>query len=352
MFTKVSFQNLRCFKDFTLENLTPITLLSGRNNVGKTTVLEGIFLLLTYRSANVFHTMNIMRGFDQFSNSSYPWEDFFPDMDAMIKKMSISATDNDDGARTLTFSKDSRFSLAALPTAAQPLLQMLPERYALKFTHEYESEHKKDTGHFFLTPNGLSLHSKDFPSLRPPSGFYIGLSTYLPQQIVAERLGNIEIKNKKEQLIKNLRFLHEEISDVFSVPIPGALIIYSRLDSGKTLPVRAMGDGINKLLHYLSAMIANPGGVFLLDEVETGFHYSFYPKLWELVARVAKETGSQIFATTHSDECISAAVDGVSKVAPELLTYIRLGKKNNDIVPYSFSERELASALDREMEVR
>jgi AAA15 family ATPase/GTPase len=124
------------------------------------------------------------------------------------------------------------------------------------------------------------------------------------------------------------------------------------LSTGNPRPLRRLGDGINKLLSYLLAMTANPGGIFLLDEIETGFHYSFYPKLWELVANVVKETGSQLVATTHSYECISAAVEGSAKIDQSLLTYVRLGKENNTIVPYVFHEDDLAFALESDMEVR
>jgi AAA15 family ATPase/GTPase len=113
-----------------------------------------------------------------------------------------------------------------------------------------------------------------------------------------------------------------------------------------------MGDGINKLLHYLSMMIANPGGIFLLDEIEVGFHYSFYPQLWELISSVAKETNSQVIATTHSYECINAAVEGTAKVDSSLLTYVRLGKEADSIVPYYFFGDDLAYALKCDMEIR
>ncbi len=353
MFTKISFQNLRCFKDFTLSDLRPLTLISGRNNVGKTTVLEGVFLLLGYRNANVFQMINGWRDLVQLT---HPWEFFFTDMDAMTKQLCISATEDNSTVRTLFFSKDTQFSIGAFASdnKAQPYLHPVPESYALKFVHTcHPGGGVEETGRFFVSHTGIILNFDKFPHFSPlPLGLYAGPSTTAAQRMVAEWLGKVEIENKKEQLLKNLRFLHEGIVDIFSVPTQGAISIFSRLDAGKTLPIRAMGDGINKLLHYLSAMIANPGGVFLLDEIENGFHYSFYPKLWELIARVAKETGSQVFATTHSEECISGAVDGTAKVDPALLTYVRLGKKAEHIVPYSFSGRELASALEREMEVR
>ncbi len=353
MFTTISFQNLRCFKDFTLENLTPITLISGRNNVGKTTVLEGLFLLLAYHNADVFQVTGNWRGLEQVVTSSDLWKTFFTNMDVATQQLHISATDDQGLMRTVCLSKDTR--RAFVPASkGQSVLQPIPKSDVLKFTYEcspgYES---KEARYFFSTHNGVTVDIDASAPLPPlPFGFYTAPSIHPAQQHVAEYLGNVELQNKKEQLVKSLRFLHDEITDIFSVPFSGTNGIFSRLDTGKTFPIRAMGDGINKLLLYLSVMIANPGGVFLLDEIETGFHHLFYPKLWELVARVAKETGSQIFATTHSYECLCDAVDGIAEVDSSMLTYFRLGKEKEGIVPHSFSHEDLAFALERNMEVR
>jgi predicted ATPase len=364
MFTKVTFQNLRCFKDFTLENLTPLTLISGRNNVGKTSVLEGLVLLLAYRKADVFLNINSWRGLEQHvlmtpqgfalgMNSAYLWETLFTDMD-ISQELSISANDASGLTRMLSLTKDTQFSLTtfAEQNKAQPMLQPTPGSYALQLVHKYGTE-SDETGRFLLTQAGFALNFDASPHLpMPPFGIYISPDTQIPQQAVAEWLGKIELKNTKEQLVNNLCLLCEEIDDIFTVSQSNMLNIFARLRNGQSLPIRAMGDGINKLLHYLSVMIANPGGIFLFDEIETGFHYSFYPKLWELVAAVAKEADSQVIATTHSYECISASVEGTSKVDPALLTYVRLGKEDTGIVPYSFSNDDIAYALEREMEVR
>lgn len=78
----------------------------------------------------------------------------------------------------------------------------------------------------------------------------------------------------------------------------------------KLLPLKLAGDGICKLLFILLAIIANPNSIILIDEIETGFHYSKYPKLWEVIANPARDYNCQIIATTHSYECIDGAIDG------------------------------------------
>lgn len=376
MLTKVKFENLRCFKDFTLEGMTPLTLISGRNSVGKTTLLEGIFLLSAYKSPDLFFKINGIRGIPAATSSPQGvilgleplvlWETLFSDMD-MNLKLRILTEDSDISESSICLEKDMEISLAQFSSSQaqsgqmsllphiqqfpQQLLQPIPGSYILKVSYNHGD--KLEHGRFALTQNGLALQLSQSQSMQPPVfTIYIGPNTPPAQHPVADWFGAVEINSQKELVISALRLLDKGVTDIFSVPRQGLVELYARWDTGKPRSVRTLGDGINKLLSYLLVMVANPGGVFLLDEIETGFHYSFYPKLWELIADIAKKTKCQVIATTHSYECITAAVEGTAKVDPSLLTYVRLGKENNKIVPYVFPHDDLAFALEREMEVR
>lgn len=363
MFTSLTFHNLRCFKDFTLENITPLTLLSGRNNVGKTTVLEGIYLSFGFYQAEILLQINnAIRGME-FSTitpqrlfpgqkASDIWKSFFTDMD-MSQQLTIAMHDSTGKVRRLTLGKDTEVSFAAHVehNGLQPVL--VPDQGSDSLRFFYEDGIVPDVwGRYYFTQNGLTVQF-DTPSSRIfPWVSYTGPGIRASQQWVAEYLGRVEQEGKKEQLVAALQLLYEEIEDIFIVPQQGVNTIVARLHTKKPLPLRALGDGINKLLTYLSLMIAYPGGIFLFDEIENGFHYSFYPKLWELIAKVAQETENQVFATTHSYECIEASLEGVSKVDRDLLTYVRLGKEDIGIVPYAFVGEDLAYALEHDMEIR
>jgi AAA15 family ATPase/GTPase len=91
----------------------------------------------------------------------------------------------------------------------------------------------------------------------------------------------------------------------------------------------------------------------LLDEVENGFHHTFHEKFWKLLFKLSAETNCQIFATTHSYECISGAIDAAADDSNgEALSYVRLGLKDGEVVPNVFSKDLLTYALSSEMEVR
>jgi len=93
------------------------------------------------------------------------------------------------------------------------------------------------------------------------------------------------------------------------------------------------------------------GGVLLVDEIDTGLHYSVMADLWRLIFNVAKDLGVQVFATTHSYDCvyslaqICADADGQNPI-----TVQRIELAKSTAIPYA--QNEIKIAADREIEVR
>ena len=56
----------------------------------------------------------------------------------------------------------------------------------------------------------------------------------------------------------------------------------------------------------------------LIDEIETGFHYSMFDKLWEVIATTAKKNNCQIIATTHIYECMVVRCTVTFEFAPTI----------------------------------
>ena len=92
-------------------------------------------------------------------------------------------------------------------------------------------------------------------------------------------------------------------------------------------------------------------GILLIDEIDTGFHYSMYEDLWKIVSDVSRDYNCQVIATTHSYENIMGAVEGV-KDYPEDFSFHRLGYTRNGIESFRYSYDLLKNALRSDMEVR
>jgi AAA15 family ATPase/GTPase len=117
------------------------------------------------------------------------------------------------------------------------------------------------------------------------------------------------------------------------------------------MPLRALGDGINRLFGLALALVSAKGGLLLVDEIENGIHYSVQGDLWRLILETAGRLNVQVFATTHSYDCIKA-FEEASRESEEEGVLIRLARKGDRTLVGEFDERELEVAVDGDIEVR
>ncbi len=105
---------------------------------------------------------------------------------------------------------------------------------------------------------------------------------------------------------------------------------------------------------YLSQLLKN--GIVLIDEFENSIHYSALIDVWKAVFRSAEEFNCQIFATTHSSECVKAAHIAFSEMYPEKedydFSFYRLEKFDGKIVAKHYKREALEGAIDLGLEVR
>jgi hypothetical protein len=120
------------------------------------------------------------------------------------------------------------------------------------------------------------------------------------------------------------------------------------------IPLRSMGEGMNRIFGIALALVNAQNGMLLIDEVESGLHYSVQPDLWRLIFQVAQRLNVQVFATTHSWDCIEAFQQAVQENLTEGLLINLREKKDEpgEVVAILFDEQELSVVTREQIEVR
>jgi len=117
------------------------------------------------------------------------------------------------------------------------------------------------------------------------------------------------------------------------------------------VPIGSMGDGMWRMLAMAIAISQCKGGVLLVDEIDTGLHYTVMSKMWSLIYNTARELDVQVFATTHSYDCVySLAQICASAEADSAVTVQRVEPGRDWAVPYD--QEEITMAATRDIEVR
>jgi predicted ATP-dependent endonuclease of OLD family len=326
MLKSLHIKNFRGFRDLRIEPLKRVNLLTGQNNTGKTGVLEALALLLddqtqTFRS----QLPSLFRTSGGDSNENF-WKWIFHNK-TQKQNLWITATLGNGQDFTMILRVPQApvdFHPSGFPQAGQ--IGGVP--YHLTF----------GKAHAGLKPAIFSTH---------PSN---------PVQDAID-YNRVILKRRKKQVEKLLREIEPRLEalEALQTGQPGQSstpLIYADLGLSEMIPVTQLGQGFNRLLDIYSEIVAADAKVLLIDEIENGMHYSVLPIIWKGLFLAAEEFDIQIFATTHSWECILAADEAARAGENYDLALIRLDRVDEDIKATVIDEKSLTTAKELHWEMR
>ena len=172
----------------------------------------------------------------------------------------------------------------------------------------------------------------------------------------------VVLTDEEDLLVEVLQFIDPAIERVASVASDRSRLLSKSSRGGivvklkgsrRRIPIGSMGDGIWRLMGIALALVNSKDGVLLIDEVDTGLHYTVLSDLWHLVAKTSERLNVQVFATTHSRDCYeslaSIITDGDSR--PRATASIqRIDAEGGGTT--AFTEAEIVAAAERGIEVR
>ena len=94
--------------------------------------------------------------------------------------------------------------------------------------------------------------------------------------------------------------IYDEISNIGR----RAIVRIENID--RPVPLRLLGDGVNRLLDIALSLVNARGGLLLIDEFENGLHHTVQFDAWKTIFLLAKELDIQVFATSHSWDAVEA----------------------------------------------
>ena len=352
MINKISIDNFRGLKHIDIDGMNRISLLSGKNNVGKSSVLEAVFLYMYHTANNSFTALNRLRG--SLNGEVFNiWESMFFNMD-MDTPLSIRIY-KESGESELQYKKDMDYLPRSMNSVPEEMLVPFrvsaKDNYSLSFT--FKDGDYSEKGHFFANADGVlrqmstNLPGNELQGTTPTS--FINSLVVRAEDDVIDSVGKLELDGNKKVLIEIMRELDPAIEDIVTISRKNVSRLHVRIGQ-KWIPLQYAGDGVMKLLHICLSIMERPDGLLLIDEIETGFHYSMYAPLWRIIDKISKKFNCQIIATTHSYEMISALNE--NHYESDDFVYYRLGKSDDGVNAFRYDSSMLDSALSFEMEVR
>jgi AAA15 family ATPase/GTPase len=366
MIDDVNIKGFRGLRDFSMENLGRINLLVGTNNSGKSSILEAIELMSSRGSLRSIWSATSRRGERLwFEDDSRRYSEgdvshlFYGHGFAVGSKIEICAGSD---------ATNKRFSMEVvwLPEDdGEPIADLLSElNDPLGLKLEWENGLPTQPLLVPLSPRGglssryISRSSVD-RSDSPPIQF-ISTAALSPEEVLS-LFDQVVLTPEEDLLVDALRTIEPDIERIASIGSDRARfangvrqgnIVVKLLNHRDRIPIGSMGDGIWRMLGIALSLVNAKNGILLIDEIDTGLHYSVLSKMWHLVKTTSERLNIQVFATTHSRDCYeslaSISRDEISEGSCVTIQRIERNAKQS----ISFSEQEIVAASERGIEVR
>jgi len=342
-------ENFRCFERLTVEKLGRVNLFVGKNSVGKTAVLEALWLLATHAAWPVIHKILydrnelVIYNMPEQSTRSLQLEavqSFFPGRSKNSSK-SFDIAYSVMGSEKMVF----YFKLSLLNNGIDVGLKTQDGTgRADEKTSQFPDLLRKEV----LEYNVIEQSKKSKCVFVPLKG--------LTWQAVSSYWDDIALTDKEESIISCLKKIDKDATRfTFKGDNMQDRVRYSVLKTDRfvdPLPLATMGEGIQRVFALALAMSASSGKFLLIDEIETGLHHSVQAEIWRAVFKLAKEWDVQVFATTHSWDCIEAFQEAAAEDQNEEAMLISLQQRKAGIKAVLFDESDLKVVTRGHIEVR
>lgn len=357
----LTIRRFRGIQDLSIERLGRVTLIAGRNGVGKTTVLDAV---RTYAARGHFSLLSSMlserdelvRMVDDNSN-----EVFGPDWDALCYGWRIT-TDNPitigtRGSPGLVTFDSPRLNEEEARQWARRIPELAPgeELRHLMFTYAG----KVQSTLFFSSRRQVFQTTVIEEFERAPS---IQCESLGPSVLDNGEIGRlwdrVALSDDEDSAVEALRLVFGDtvrraavIGDESKSRF-GRRVMVRLAGQERPVPLRSLGDGAVRLFGVALALANSQGGFLLIDEAENGIHHTLQRDFWRMVLLTAQENNVQVFATTHSWDCVAGFAQAA--VAEEGVegALVRLDSDGEGIRAVEYSERQLRVAAEQGIEVR
>lgn len=308
MLTQLKIRNFRSFQDLTMDSLKAINLVAGKNNTGKTSLLEAVFLLSAAGNPRLGINSIVLRGFE--GGKILPeavetfWKQLFFGLD-IGQSIEIKGNHTEHGSLVLKIRLKQQ-TIADIPLDRAERVSATNQMGYPSLVFQY-----RDPSSGELIESRITLKGERSEVYQPSTNILLPSVILLSQsrdpQGDAHRLAELKQRKQGEVVLEALQIIEPKLKSIEENSSSGAPMIWGDIGLSELVPLAAMGEGMNRIARIVLTITVPKSGIVLVDEIENGLHHSVLPDVWRYIDKMAQKFDTQIIATTHSYECIEAA---------------------------------------------
>lgn len=369
MLKALSIRGYRGLESYHVADMARVNLIVGKNNCGKTSVLEAIELLVSGGNPSVFNTLGRRRNeiSRQYAPRAGRWmmdfsHVFFGHTFDSGASFHLSA---DNGARSLTarvvaLDEVAEQSYSWNSGINQPVLPDLVEEdddatpiYALRIDASSAEEPivlpALEGGTVIFNHIPASMRDR-FPG--SPAHF-LTLDSF-DRAFMGEMWNTALSESREGEIVEDMKILEPSLDSIHfltgSRSASGILLGFVK--GRRRMPISTYGDSMRRLLALRLSFVGTANGFLLVDEIDTGLHWTVMEEMWQFVVEVARKNRVQIFATTHSYDCIRGLATLIHS-RPDLADQVCIQKVDTSLESaVCLRGEQIKVAVEQDIEVR
>lgn len=348
MLRDITIENYRLFENFHLEGMTRLNLLVGANNSGKSSLLEAIYLLVNSQNSVALSEVLSKRF---VANSRIRGRSEFMDLIDSFELSDIFGNYDKNQRILISSQQDEPISLEYVYKSTRKNKDYVDNpQLDLKFSGQQRTSYTFDLEKL-LSPWYKEKNRSKTMNINK----HLVTPDRLDQNTVTRLWEHIVLTPKEEMVLNSLRILEPNLERMAFTSF-NSLEMSVRLKikgQPNPVPLGSMGDGMYRILALAISLVSCEKGVLLVDEIDTGLHYTALTKMWRLVLETARRLDVQVFATTHSWDALAAFQEALAEAnAEEEGTVFRLERKDDQINTVAYTGEDLKVAVEHDIEVR
>ncbi|WP_025146054.1 AAA family ATPase [Pedobacter jeongneungensis] len=327
--TSINVRNFKHFEYLEVVNIGLINLVVGDNNIGKTSILE---MFLISPDAEQYYKRLLYCYIERSK--------IIPDKKINSEKIEY------------VYEIDQDFLIDYLPNQSllNPVFEVLSGRRISKLNIMIDEGQEVEKGFTALNFTKIKKRNESLPyneTLNQPfysygKGYGKDLSLFYDEYIRKDRTLEMEF-------LENLSLFIPKIEKVM-ITADGWISIRV-MDSNLDKSLHSFGDGANKLFRILLLLTVHKGKMVLIDEIDSGIHFSRFKRFWEIIINIATKDNTQVIASTHNLECINFFAAALSDDNNEKARVIQL-LRTNRLKATTYDYHNFKFALEDNFELR
>ena len=351
----LTIEGFRGIDQLTIPRLGRVTLIAGKNGVGKTTVLEAVRVFAARgRFSALFELLRTRREIDLETDEHIHWA-------REVDSTSLFYGRNTCKQPSISIGPESDqlcIDIVSLEEEVPTLLSVVDPVHGLSVRYRQKRQIRwnfsEDNLLLFQRHQPLPENDKPDPEIQCEH-----LGPEIPsERDIARSWDSVALTKDEVRAVQALKLvLGHEVLGVAVVgdgepPGTKRKTMVRLKQQDRPVPLRSLGDGAVRLFGTALSLSTSGGGFLLIDEAENGIHHTVQQDFWAMVLELAHANDVQVIATTHSWDCVRgfAYVAANNEDADGLL--LRLDRNETGLRAVGYSKEGLLAAAEQGIEVR